>query len=75
MTLRHLAPGRPARVANVTPPDALSERLMEMGLVPGTIVEVIRSSTLGSPMQIRVQDYRLSLRPAEAARVELVRSV
>ena len=71
MNLRDIAPGQPARVARISHFDALSERLMEMGLVPGADVEVVRASRLGSPMQIQVLGYRLSLRAAEAARVEL----
>lgn len=71
MNLRDVTPGLQATIARVACDDALTERLMEMGLVPGVDVEVVRASRLGSPMQIRVLGYCLSLRPAEAARVEL----
>jgi ferrous iron transport protein A len=71
MNLRDVTPGFHARVSRVSCEDALAERLMEMGLVPGVSVEVVRPSRLGSPMQIRVLGYCLSLRAAEAAFVEL----
>jgi Fe2+ transport system protein FeoA len=71
VTLADLLPDSPARIARVVPFDTLSERLMEMGLVAGAEVMVISPSRLGSPMQIRVRGYKLSLRRQEAQRVEL----
>ena len=44
-------------------------RLMEMGLVPGTPVEVVRLAPLGDPMDLRVRGFHLSVRKAEAAHV------
>ncbi len=44
-------------------------RLLEMGLVPGTPVEVVRLAPLGDPMDLRVRGFHLSVRKAEAAHV------
>ena len=44
-------------------------RLLEMGLVPGTPVEVVRLAPLGDPMDVRVRGFHLSVRKAEASRV------
>ena len=46
-------------------------RLLEMGLLVGTPVELVRFAPLGDPMEIRLNDYRLSLRRSEAARVQV----
>ena len=42
-----------------------------MGLVEGALVKVLRKAPLGDPIQIEIDDYRLSLRKAEAAEVEV----
>lgn len=44
-------------------------RLLEMGLVPGTPVEVVRLAPLGDPMDLRVRGFHLSVRKAEASHV------
>lgn len=47
----------------------LKERLMTMGMTPGTQVTVLRSAPLGDPIAIGVRSYHLALRRADAARV------
>jgi ferrous iron transport protein A len=44
-------------------------RLLEMGLLPGTHVEVVRYAPLGDPVEIKVRGYNLSLRKHEAEQV------
>ena len=44
-------------------------RLLEMGLLPGTRVEVVRYAPLGDPVEIKVRGYNLSLRKHEAEQV------
>jgi ferrous iron transport protein A len=51
--------------------DAIGQRLMEMGLIEGVDVKVIRIAPLGDPIEVEVQHYKLSLRKSEAQRVEL----
>jgi Fe2+ transport system protein FeoA len=43
------------------------QRYLEMGLTPGTEIEVVRFAPLGDPMEIRVRGYALSLRKSDAA--------
>ena len=45
------------------------QRLLEMGLLEGEEIEVLGFAPLGDPMEIRLRDYRLSLRRSEAARI------
>ncbi len=59
------------RVIGVQGCDEISLRLLEMGLTPGTEVELVGTAPLGDPLELEVRGYRLSLRRAEAARVEI----
>ena len=68
-TLDRLAPGRQARVVALGGEPALVQRLAELGLIEGDIVEMIAIAPLGDPIEIRCGGGRLSLRKAEAARV------
>jgi ferrous iron transport protein A len=70
-TLAELADGQWARVASVREDDAISQRLLEMGLTPGVEVRRIRAAPLGDPLEFELRGYRLSLRRAEAARVDV----
>ena len=45
---------------------------MEMGLLPGTDVRVMRVAPLGDPIELRIRGYALSLRRAEAAKIAVV---
>ena len=49
----------------------LKERLMTMGLTPGTKVKVLRSAPLGDPIAIGVRSYNLALRRDDAAKVQV----
>jgi Fe2+ transport system protein FeoA len=44
-----------------------------MGLVPGSMVRVVRYAPFGDPMQVHVYGYHLSLRKSEAAKIEVER--
>jgi Fe2+ transport system protein FeoA len=68
-SLDHLRVGERGRVEAVTGEGALVQRLLEMGLVEGEEIEVLGFAPLGDPMEIRLGDYRLSLRRQEAARI------
>lgn len=49
----------------------VARRLMEMGILPGTEVEIVRVAPLGDPLQLRVRGYSLSIRRAQATAVEV----
>ncbi len=68
-TLDKLRVGQRARIHSLQGADSLVQRLLEMGLLEGEEVEVVGFAPLGDPMEIRLPDYRLSLRRTEAARV------
>lgn len=71
-TLDLLGLGRKAEVVGVEGPGGMAIRLLEMGFVPGTRVELVKVAPLGDPLELRVRGYHLSLRRAEAAYVRVV---
>ena len=64
--LSALAVGTPAIVAEIKLPASSKARLMEMGMLVGTPVELVRFAPLGDPIEIKVRGYNLSLRKHEA---------
>jgi ferrous iron transport protein A len=70
-TLDQLKPGELATVEKLHGDGAIHQRLLEMGVIEGAGIEVVRLAPLGDPMEIVVQGYHLSLRKAEAALVSL----
>jgi ferrous iron transport protein A len=71
ITLDSLGEGQRARVVTVHGDDAISVRLMEMGLLDDEQIAVIGFAPLGDPLEIQLRGYRLSLRKREAQRVEV----
>jgi len=68
LTLADMYPGQRATIKQLIGKNPhIRKRLMEMGLIPGTVVEVERLAPLGDPLEIRINDYHLSLRKEEAA--------
>ena len=70
-TLGVLPRGQTARVVAVGGAGAVARRLMEMGVVPGAPVSVIKTAPLGDPIQIRVRGYDLALRYTEAQTISV----
>lgn len=64
--LTALPSGTTATVAEIKLPPAFRPRLMEMGLLIGTPVQLVRFAPLGDPVEIKVRGYHLSLRRHEA---------
>jgi ferrous iron transport protein A len=68
-TLDQLPLGNSGRIATVSGDDAVSIRLMEMGLIDGVPVKVVGAAPFGGPREYLVRGFRLSLRSTEASRV------
>lgn len=71
MTLANLEIGREAKVTQILGETPATKRLMEMGVVPGVIVRVVKSAPFGDPIEIRVRGYSLALRKSEAETIEV----
>jgi Fe2+ transport system protein FeoA len=61
--------GRTATVVEIKLPPESRPRLMEMGLLVGTRVELVRFAPLGDPVEIKVRGYNLTLRKHEANQI------
>ena len=72
MTLDMIPRDVMARVTAVESSDAQSLRLMEMGVVPGAPVRVVKTAPLGDPIQVCVRNYHLALRRAEAKSITVI---
>jgi len=66
-----LAVGEIGRVARIDGADEVGRRLLEMGVTPGVEICRLGAAPLGDPLEFELRGYRLSLRKAEAAHVEL----
>ena len=69
--LSELKPGDRARVVRIDSAAALSRRVREMGMTPGTVVEVERVAPLGDPIDIKLRGYHLSLRKEDAGAIDV----
>ena len=71
-SLDRLRVGARARVLSVKGAGAVARRLMEMGVVPGAPVRVVKCAPLGDPLEVRVRNYHLALRRSEAQTISVV---
>lgn len=71
MKLTSLPIGHKAKVLAVHGSGAITKRLMEMGIVPGVTVRVVKSAPFGDPLEIRVRGYNLAMRKTEAQAIEV----
>ena len=71
MTLRELPLGKSAEVVKLTGEGAIKRRIMDMGITKGTELIVRKVAPLGDPIEITVRGYELSLRKADAERIEV----
>lgn len=61
-----------ARVMKIDAQHPAARRLMEMGVVPGASLCVIRAAPLGDPLQVEVRGYYLAMRRAEAQAITVI---
>ena len=71
MTLTDLPVGQDARVTAVNGTGGVTRRLMEMGVIPGVAVQVVKMAPFGDPIEIRVRGYSLAMRRSEADAIEV----
>jgi ferrous iron transport protein A len=74
VSLDRLRAGVTARVLAVKGEGAIARRLMEMGVIPGAPVRVVKAAPLGDPLEVRVRNYHLALRRSEAQTISVVMS-
>ena len=71
MYLSDLEIGMSARVLTVGGEGELRQHFLDMGLIPHGMVTLMKYAPMGDPMQLRIHDYELTLRRADAALIEV----
>jgi len=74
LTLDQVVPGTAVVVEKVGGARSFRRRLMELGIIPGTRVEVLRVAPFGDPLELTARGCNLSIRAAEARQVEVERT-
>ncbi|MCR5297301.1 MAG: ferrous iron transport protein B [Clostridiales bacterium] len=69
MNLNELKPGQSARVDIVGGEGALRQHFLDMGVIPGAVVTLIKFAPMGDPMELRIHEYELTLRLADAEKI------
>lgn len=71
MTLKELETGKSAVICTVGGKGALRQHFLDMGMIPGAEVTVVKLAPMGDPMELQVHGYELTLRLAEADQIEI----
>ena len=70
-TLAQLEIGQSARITAVGGEGALRQHFLDMGLIPGAEVTLVKFAPMGDPMELRIHGYELTLRLADAAKIDI----
>ncbi|MCR5791597.1 MAG: ferrous iron transport protein B [Lachnospiraceae bacterium] len=71
MNLKELQIGESARIISVGGKGALRQHLLDMGLIPGGEVTLVKYAPMGDPMELRIHGYEFSIRVADAEKIEI----
>ena len=71
MTLDELKIGQSAVVVSVGGAGALRQHFLDMGVIPGARVNIVQFAPMGDPMELTIHGYELTLRLADAARIQI----
>ena len=71
-TLSRLPIGQSAQIISVGGQGALRQHLLNLGIIPGAVVKMIKLAPMGDPMEIRVHGYELTIRRDDAEQIEVV---
>ena len=69
MNLNELKPGQSARIDIVGGEGALRQHFLDMGVIPGTDVTLVQFAPMGDPLELRIHEYELTLRLADAEKI------
>lgn len=70
-TLRDLKVGQTGTVVKLHGEGAVKRRIMDMGITKNTVIYVRKVAPLGDPIEVKVRNYELSLRKADAEMIEI----
>ena len=71
MTLKDLKEGQSAVIKKVGGEGALRQHFLDMGVIPGAHVSVVRFAPMGDPVELRIHGYELTLRLADAEKIDV----
>jgi Fe2+ transport system protein FeoA len=72
-TAADLAPGEKASIVKISGKTHLKRKLLDMGVVAGSVIGMVRRAPLGDPIDIKIKGYHLSLRKSEARHITIKR--
>ena len=72
MTLKDLEIGKSAIIDTVGGEGALRQHFLDMGIIPGAEVSVVKYAPMKDPMEVRIHGYELTLRVADAEKIGIV---
>ena len=70
-TLRQIRAGSKAKVVKLHGEGAVKRRIMDMGITKGVEIHIRKVAPLGDPMELNVRGYELSVRKADAEKIEV----
>ena len=73
MTLKELQVGKTATILSVGGSGALRQHFLDMGLIQGTEVTIVKYAPMGDPVEIRIHGYELTIRLEDAGQIEIRR--
>ena len=73
MTLKELKIGESAKIDTVGGQGALRQHFLDMGVIPGAKVKLVKLAPMGDPMELRIHGYELTLRLDDAEKIEITR--
>ncbi|PKL59115.1 MAG: ferrous iron transport protein A [Methanomicrobiales archaeon HGW-Methanomicrobiales-4] len=71
ITAEKLVPGSSAVITGISGDPLVRRRLMEMGVLPGSPLKLVRWAPLGDPVECQIRGYKLSIRRTEAAMISV----
>lgn len=71
MFLTDIQDKQKARIIAIQGASDIKMRLIDMGVVKGAVIEVVRKAPLGDPIEIKIKNFYLSLRKSEAQNIEV----
>ena len=75
MKLDNLAIGKSAVIVSVGGTGALRQHFLDMGLIQGVEVTMVKYAPMGDPIEIKIHDYELTLRKEDAQKIEVIKTI
>ena len=71
MTISDLKIGESGKITTVGGEGALRQHFLDMGMIPGVVITLVKYAPMGDPLELKIFDYELTLRKADAAKIEV----